>query len=329
MNKFTNDFSQQDLLARYFGKKYGEFLYSGTLALECALKFASVLPGDNVLLPNNICYRVLMSVVRLGARPVIINPANGYVITAAEVKNALQRHQIRAMVLVHNLGLPVDVKAIRNICPKDVFLIEDTSQAWNIKSKGNSVGKFSDCVVTSFGLTKPLSLGIGGGLFSDSKKFRYFLDYYDKDSRLSKTELLPYTFPHPESVDIDKLVKKADLNVRQQQKIAGVLQKELKDSRLEFWSSETGDQPSWHRFPIWTEDEKLYQTVINLLNKYQISYEKPFKVSLKETPLAINNQAFFLDYQSRKYYYILLKPRESSASKVLKWTKAIKNLNFV
>ena len=47
----------------------------------------------------------------------------------------------------------------------------------------NNIGIDSDIVVTSFGSTKPISYGIGGGLFFDNKKIFKEIDFCDNESR--------------------------------------------------------------------------------------------------------------------------------------------------
>ena len=171
MAKTDLKYEKQNLLASFFGKKYGEFLYSGTLAVETALISTEIKPGDYVLIPNNVCYRILLSLARLKVIPIIVTPQNGYVLTEFEIMKALEQFPVKAIILVHNLGLPVDIAAIKEICDNRVEIIEDAAQAWDIKCKGNSIGKSSDYVITSFGISKPLSLGVGGAIFSNDENF--------------------------------------------------------------------------------------------------------------------------------------------------------------
>ncbi len=317
-------YSQQNRLAGYFGKKYGEFLYSGSLALEVALKCADVKKNDYVLIPNDVCYRVLLSVVRMGAIPIIVAPNNGYILDKFDIENVVKKYPVKAIILVHNLGLPVEVESIKGVCPKDVVIIEDAAQSWKLKCNNNEIGKFSDFVVTSFGISKPLSLGIGGAIFSNTEYFRTFLDNYSHDSRQNEKVLLPYVLPDTVNIDLNKLIKTADKNTSHQRLIAKYLTKELKNSAFKFWKLQSRDRATWHRFPIWTEEKELYEKALKTAKECQINYDLPHKISLNNLPLAVNNLSIKVENTVKKYYHINIKTRQNSLINIKKWIKTLK-----
>jgi dTDP-4-amino-4,6-dideoxygalactose transaminase len=317
-------YQTQDKLAAYFGKKYGEFLYSGTLALELALKSAHIQSGDCVLLPDNVCYRILLSVVKVGAKPIIVSPKNTYLVDKSDIEKAIKNYSIKAIILVHHYGLPLNIKLFRKICPKNIVLIEDAAQSWQMKSAGKKIGKYSDYVITSFGATKPLSLGIGGAIFSDKKEFREFLDNYDRDSREKSQEILPYVLPKSININLDKLIEIGNKNVAYQRLVANCLIKGLEAAPFNYWQTQRGDLPSWHRFPIWTDDKELYEKALKMAEIYQISYELPHKLSLDKLPLARANKSIHMENTGKKYYHIIIKPRQNSLTRIQKWLKAIK-----
>lgn len=321
--KISRD-SQKKYLASFFGKKYGEFVYSGTMAVETALYCAGINEGDYVLIPNNVCYRILLCIVRLKAKPVIITPINGWIVSGKEISDAIEKFPIKALILVHNLGLPVDVKNIRKIVGEKIMIIEDASQTWKIKSKGNNVGQYSDYVVTSFGLSKPLSLGIGGAIFSNNKNFIGLIDNYDKNSRLSDIPLLPYALPKTFNIDIKKLIKTADRITKHQQLIATFLLKNLDYKKINFWQPELNDQSTWHRFPIWTSEKSIYEKIKKMATDCQIEYEIPYKISLDKTPLAINNLAISMGNSDKNLYYVLIKTKKNSLKNIKKFANLLK-----
>lgn len=328
MKTTNNKFKNQNYLAGFFGKPYGELLYSGTLAIETALISAGVKSGDYVLMPNNVCYRILLSISRLKAIPIIISPQNGYVLTELEVKEALKKYQIRVIILVHNIGLPVNVARIRKICGYNVKIIEDASQAWDIKSQNNPIGQFSDYVITSFGVSKPLSFGIGGAVFFSNQKLHLPIDKYDSLSRVSKQLLLPYALPNSIKLDPIKLVNIANKIVIHQRKIATFLLRNIKDPRLNLWKTLTGDNPTWHRFPIWTDNFNLFRNLQKLADINHVKYELPYKTTLDKIPLAARLNSIHMDYSGIKYYHILIKTRQNSLINIRKWTKAINPKNL-
>ena len=69
-------------------------------------------------------------------------------------------------------------KAIKEEFP-ELIIIEDIAQAWNIQENELGIGKYSDYVVTSFGISKALSYDQAGAIFYN-KDIRQYFDFHDK-----------------------------------------------------------------------------------------------------------------------------------------------------
>ena len=113
--------------------------------------------------------------------------------------------------------------------------------------------------------------------FSNDEKFRHLIDNYDNNSRVSDRLLLPYTLPVAVKFDVSKLINIADNNVFHQRSIANVLIKELKNMGLNFWELYDDDNPTWHRFPVWTDSQELFNNLITQADRYHVKYELPTK----------------------------------------------------
>lgn len=312
--------TKQNILAKYFNKSFGEFLYSGTLSIETALVTMGIIDGDYVIIPDNVCYRIILSVLRLHAIPIIINPANNLFLTTGDVQEVLKKYNVKALIIVHNYGLPADVKSFKNICKEDTLVIEDAAQAWDLRSKGNPTGKYSDYVATSFGPTKPLSLGIGGALFSDNPSFLKYLDYKNKSSRESSKILLPYVLPESLKFNLDQLIKKAYRIAEKQRKVANILIKKLKKIEyIRIWEPEIGDCPTWTRFPIWFKKREKFLDFLRSADKYKIIYEIPHKLGLANIPLSIKNKSIAINTNSQKPYHIIIKTRFNQINVIKNW----------
>jgi len=318
----SNYSDRENLLAGFFGKKYGKFLYSGTLAVETALIAGGVGKGDYVLIPNYVCYRVLLSTVRLGAIPIIVSPANGYTLTANDIAPVIEKYTVKVAVLVHHLGLPVDIGSIKKICHHGTVIIEDASQAWDIVSTGNKLGTESDYVVTSFGISKPLSLGIGGAIFGDDQNFLKLIDNYTSKSRVSEKALLPYGLPESFNINVENLIKTGNKIVSHQREIAKILSQGLEGTKWEFWQVKNGDNPTWHRFPMWTDDLEQFDKIIEQADIQGIKYEKPHRITLDKTPMA-GESVVVVDNLGKKYYHMLVKTRSNLLINIKKWIKTI------
>lgn len=160
---FSKNIECAKAIAKYYSKANGVLLSSGTTSLEVALNYLGIKKNDYVLTTNKVCYKVISSIFRVNAYPVLVEPSNGFVLNVKDIQNAINKFNIKAMILVHHLGLPVDIQSIKDVLPVKIKVIEDASQAWSLKSRGNMVGHGGDIVISSFGPSKPFSLGGGGG----------------------------------------------------------------------------------------------------------------------------------------------------------------------
>lgn len=176
-NKFLGE-----KFAHQFNKKYGIITYSGTLAIEVALSNLGLKKGDKVLVLSEVCYSIVNTILKLDLIPVIVTSKNGLYLTDEDVDNVLNDQNINCILLVHQYGIlnKINLEKYKN---KGIKIIEDVAQAWNIGSDNYKIGEHSDIIVTSFGKTKPLSYGIGGGLFFNNESIFKMIDYCDNESR--------------------------------------------------------------------------------------------------------------------------------------------------
>lgn len=326
MENIQNKQSDGDKLAQYFQKKYGEVVYSGTLAIEVALVAAGVKKGDYVILPDGVCYRILLSVTRLQAKPIIVTPSNGVTLIIDDVKSVFKKYNIKAIILVHNMGLPVDIKSFKEFVPKNTAIIEDAAQAWKLKYSGNAVGKHSDYVVTSFGKTKPLNLGFGGALFSNNILFKKYLDFNNKICRANSDAILPYALPETIRINIKKLIMRGDARIRNSQLIAATFLQNLDFLEIRVWHPGKSDVATWQRFPIFTNSKGVYKKLLVSATKHNIIYQLPHKLKLSATPMALKNNRLVVDNNIGTRYQINLSTTTNKAKNIKLWTKELKDL---
>lgn len=159
-----------------FEKEFAQFVQSPhacavsncTTALHLALKAAGVGPGDEVITVSHSFIATANSIAYTGARPVFVDivPATLNVDPQAVLRAITPK--TRAILAVHQLGLPCDLTSLRKIADdKKLFLIEDAACAigseYRLDGKwirvGNPVG---DAVCFSFHPRKLLTTGDGG-----------------------------------------------------------------------------------------------------------------------------------------------------------------------
>lgn len=223
---------------------------SGQAALELALEWSGVGPGDEVVVPCDSCYLVPTAVARIGAVPVFAGIGPDLTLDPASVGRAVGA-RTKAAIAVHHLGLPCDIRGVRAMLPPSVTLIEDAAQAFGLQARGEPLGASSDLVVSSFGPTKPLSLDGGGGVFGDQPELADAVDRYGDARRQSETLPRPYAL-HPRALTgLGTAVRRARAVVDRRRRIVEHMRLALAAAGLEVWSGAKGDRPSWHRLPVW------------------------------------------------------------------------------
>lgn len=300
-------------LAKFFNKKYGIITYSGTLAMEIALKNLNLPKNGKVLISSLVCYSILNTILKLDLQPFIVEPNNGLYFEEKDIEHFLDKEKIDCIILTHQYGIWNEIGNLKEKYPR-IKIIEDVAQAWNIKSDNSFVGENSDIVITSFGKTKPLSYGIGGGLFFDDNNIFNDIDFSDNNSRLNSNILLSYIYPLCEKLEIDDLIKTGNKVVSEQRNNADLYTNFLKkQNTFKFIDNKNN---VWHRYPIWVEDEKMYKKLIKQLENTELEYQLPHSISLQEIPLSVKYKVISNIFNKTKYF-ILLRTRNVNIKKQL------------
>ncbi|MBQ3020705.1 MAG: DegT/DnrJ/EryC1/StrS family aminotransferase [Bacilli bacterium] len=268
-------------LASYFNKKFGVITYSGTLAIEAALKIL-LNENANVLVSSEVCYSIINTILKLKMHPIIVKPKNNIYLTDEDINLTLKKYNIDCIMLVHQFGIlnNLDLLKYKSL---GIKVIEDVAQAWDIGSNSYKIGTFSDIVVTSFGKTKPLSNGIGGGLFFDEFKMIDNIDFCDNLSRKDDNLLLSYAYPLCEQINLKKLVSMANKIVLEQRNAARKYYELLENNDfIEYLDVSEEIQNTWHRFPIWIKDKKKFNQALKILEELNLEYQLPHEINLLE-----------------------------------------------
>lgn len=300
--------------AQDFNKKYGVITYSGILAIEVALSSLELKKGDKILVLSEVCYSIVNTILKLNLIPVIVNSKNGLYLTDEDVDNVLSKQSINCILLVHQYGIlnKINLEKYKN---KGIKIIEDVAQAWDIGSDDYKIGEHSDIIVTSFGKTKPLSYGIGGGIFFNDKSIFKTMDYCDNESRENKNILLSYAYPLCEKINYDDLKLIAD-NIVFEQRMNSERYKNFFSKYSEIKYIESNDNNVWHRFPIWIEDEQIYNSIINKLSYTELEYQLPHEIELSELKRNKNCIQYSCFLQSKRI--ILLRTKNINIDKQIK-----------
>ncbi len=136
---------------------------SCTTGLHLAMIVTGVGPGDEVIVPSFSFIATTNAVVYVGAQPVFadVDVTTGN-LTAATVEATLTT-RTKAVVVVDQGGVPVDLDEIRALCdPRGVTVIEDAACGSGSTYKGRPVGAGAEITAWSFHPRKILTTGEGG-----------------------------------------------------------------------------------------------------------------------------------------------------------------------
>jgi dTDP-4-amino-4,6-dideoxygalactose transaminase len=149
------------------GAAHGVATTSCTTALHLALHALGVGPGDEVVVPSLSFIATANAPRYVGARPVFADvDLETQNMTAATVEPALGP-ATRAVIVVHQAGMPADVDEIEAICaPRGIAVIEDAACAIGSTYRARPVGA-GRLVALSFHPRKLLTTGEGGMLLTN------------------------------------------------------------------------------------------------------------------------------------------------------------------
>lgn len=149
--------------ADYIGMADGIAVCNGTAAVETALYAAGVGEGDEVILPTFTIISCIIAVLRLGARPVLvdIHPDTW----CLDVDQAVARitPKTKAIIAVHIYGHPADMAPLLEAAARHgVVVIEDAAQAHGAEYHGVRCGSLAPISAFSFYANKLITTGEGG-----------------------------------------------------------------------------------------------------------------------------------------------------------------------
>ena len=145
---------------------------SCTTALHLALVIAGIGPGDDVVVPSFSFIATANAATYVGARPVFadVDLTTGNV-TQETVGEALT-DRTRAVIVVDQGGVPVDITPIRALCdPRGIIVIEDAACGAGSTYRGHPVGRDAVLTAWSFHPRKLLTCGEGGMLTTSNQEW--------------------------------------------------------------------------------------------------------------------------------------------------------------
>lgn len=186
--------------AEFLGVKHGVLTTSGSSACLLAMSALELPKGSEVIIPAVTFPTVFNAILQSGLTPVVVDSKIGtYNLDPDELEQAITK-KTKAIIVVHTLGNPVDVPKVIKIAKKHkLYVIEDNCDGWGSMINNKAVGSFGDISITSFHAAHIVSMGVGGGVFTNTtelaSKVRMYRDWGRQadinESKNTKHKALP------------------------------------------------------------------------------------------------------------------------------------------
>lgn len=158
----------EERFAEYVGARYAVATTSCTTALHSAIAVSGLGPGDEVIVPSLSFIATANSIVYCNAIPVFVDiDPETCNIDVEKIEGAITK-KTKAIMPVHQMGLPADLDSIQKIANKyNLIVIEDAACAIGSEYKGKKIGGYGNIACFSFHPRKIITTGEGGMITTD------------------------------------------------------------------------------------------------------------------------------------------------------------------
>lgn len=164
----------EEKVAKFFGKKYGIAVNSGSSANLIAIQSLHLAKGSEVITPACTFSTTVSSIVLNNLVPVFIDCVIGrYTIDEDLVEKAITK-KTRIIMVPQLVGGVCDMFKLRKIANKhNLILIDDSCDTFAPRFNSKTAASYSDLTTTSFyGSHIITTLGCGGMILTDEEKLR-------------------------------------------------------------------------------------------------------------------------------------------------------------
>lgn len=185
VGKFVTQFEQK--LTEFTDIPHAVATMNGTAALHIALQLAGVQAGEEVLTPTLTFIATTNAIAYCNAVPHFIDSTErtlgiapealaDYLQSISDIRhgvcyNKFSNRPIRALMVMHTFGHPVELDELLEICQRyHLVLIEDAAEALGSYYKQRHVGRHGLLSTLSFNGNKVVTTGGGGAILSCDEK---------------------------------------------------------------------------------------------------------------------------------------------------------------
>jgi Predicted pyridoxal phosphate-dependent enzyme apparently involved in regulation of cell wall biogenesis len=161
----------EEKFSKYTSAENAVAVSSCTTALHVALIVAGIKHGDEVICPSMSYIATANSIVYTGATPVFAEVNEQFNIDPIHAESLISP-KTKAILIVHQIGMPADIDAFKDICKRHkLLLIEDAACAIGSEYKGKKIGSHSELVCFSFHPRKVITTGDGGMITTPNPEY--------------------------------------------------------------------------------------------------------------------------------------------------------------
>lgn len=180
--------AMEEETAKFLSVKHAILTTSGSCAGLLALAALELPPGSEVIISAVTFPTIFNIILQCNLVPVVVDAKIGtYNFDVDEVEKAITK-KTKAIIAVHAVGNPCDMPRLMKVARKyNVKVIEDNCDGWGSTIDGKKVGSFGDISITSFHAAHIVSMGVGGGVFTNSQKLAGRVRQYRDWGRVADT----------------------------------------------------------------------------------------------------------------------------------------------
>ena len=174
MGEAVSNFEKK--IAKYFGKKYGLMVNSGSSALILAVESLKLKKGSEIIVPCLNFGTAVSSILICGHKPVFVDAEiETLQIDISKIVKKITK-KTKAIMVPNLIGNVPDWKKIHNIAKKfNLIVIEDSADTLGASINDKPTGIYSDISITSFYGSHIISCAGNGGMLLTNNK-----QYYEK-----------------------------------------------------------------------------------------------------------------------------------------------------
>ncbi len=282
----------EELVADYVGAKYAVATTSCSTSLHLALVALGIGRDDQVIVPSYTFIATANAVLYCGATPVFADvDIKTYNIDPLKIEEKITK-KTKAIIPVHQVGLPCDMDVILRIAKKyNLLVIEDAACALGAQYKSKRVGSLnSNATCFSFHPRKAITTGEGGTIVTNDKNLAKkaqmlrnhgasvsaFDRYKTSQMHLDSYPILGYNYRMTDiqaAIGIEQL-KKINRIIQKRRKLASGYDNAFKDNN--FIIPPHVPRYAWHNYHSYViriaqEGSKLRNQIIRELENRQIA----------------------------------------------------------